>query len=75
MAEELTPERRIEIQTLLQELSDYWYDHPELRFGQIVDNICPADKDPYYLTDAFVTVALAAENKLTAFGADIKAGK
>ena len=74
MAEELTPERRIEIQTLLQELSDFWHDNPKMNFAHIAEYLCPADYDPYYLSDAFMTVALAAENQRTTFGAEFKAG-
>ena len=76
MAEELTPERHIEIQTLLQELSDYWHDHSELRLGQIACGFSVfASDSPFHTPDAFYIEALAAENKLTAFGAEFKAGK
>ena len=50
---ELTHARRIEIQALLQEFSDYWHEHAELRFGQVVSSFTPPQfrADPFYVED------------------------
>jgi len=64
---EITPERRLEIQAVLQELSDYWHEYPELRLGQIVGNIAAdirlKDRDAYYLRDDQIHSALVKANK------------
>jgi len=64
---DLTPERRLEIQAVLQELSDYWHEKPELRLGQIVGNIAEGirlkDNDPYYIRDDQMHSALVKANK------------
>ena len=43
---DLTHKRRIEIQSILQELSDYWHEYPEQRFGQVVVNLARPVIDP-----------------------------
>ena len=74
---QLTPERRIDIHTLLQELSDYWHDHPEMRLGQIIFCLTASSgaADIFYNPDGEYTAALAEMNKLTAFGSDAEASK
>ena len=60
---DLTAERAKEIGDLLAELSTYWYEHPQLRLGQILVNVGPRGVDPFYVLDAHYRAALAAANR------------
>jgi len=45
------PER---IDEVLEELEEYWKEHPDLRLGQIISNISQhrcGFSDPYYISD------------------------
>lgn len=53
------PGRIIEV---LNELELYWYDHPDLRLGQIIGNIA-ADSDPYFIEDTVLLDALRNLNQ------------
>lgn len=41
------------IYPLLNKIGDYWYNHPDLRFGQIIYNVLNHDdkKDLFYIED------------------------
>ena len=62
---ELTHERRMEIQSVLQELSDYWHEYPELRLGQIIVNLTPRHhEDPFHVQDSYYLAVLEVANSV-----------
>lgn len=56
------PER---IDEVLDELEEYWKDHPDLRLGQIIGNIAQESgfDDAYYMEDGTVIRYLERENE------------
>lgn len=56
------PER---IETVLEELEDYWSDNPDLRFGQILSNISQKKgyKDSFYIEDSELIEELQERNR------------
>lgn len=57
-------ERRQEILDTVLSITNYWWDHPELRLGQIIYNIDPAVyDDSYHLPDKHLRTWLEAANE------------
>lgn len=56
------PER---IETVLEELEDYWSDNPDLRLGQILSNISQKKgyKDSFYIEDSELIEELQERNR------------
>lgn len=56
------PER---IETVLEELEDYWSDNPDLRLGQILSNISQKKgyKDSFYIEDSELIEELQKRNR------------
>lgn len=56
------PER---IETVLEELEDYWSEHPDLRLGQILSNISQEKgyKDAFYIEDDELVEELRERNR------------
>lgn len=59
---ELTHSRRMEIQALLQELSDYWHDHSDETFVQVLEQHFPANRDFHEIQDYELHSRLKASN-------------
>lgn len=53
------------IDRVLEELDDYWHEHPDLRLSQVIGNVAQSYNydDPYYMEDEELLAALEGLNK------------
>lgn len=53
------------IDDILEQLEDYWEDHPDLRLGQIVSNIAQKEgvDDPFFIEDEELLEGLKDKNR------------
>lgn len=48
------------IAPMLEELKRLWLKHPDLRLGQLIVNVAPADRDLFYIEDDKLLEAIRA---------------
>lgn len=55
--------RREEINLIIENLKTHWLNNPELRLGQLIENLKPNTIDTFYVSDNELLGQLTKENK------------